>query len=746
VLLWMAIERHGGTICYMPNFGFEVMARHARPAPPTMRRWISCSEPVAEATAARFLTATGTPAESFVPCYAMAENIFAVTFRNGLQTRRVDNILAVSCGVPIQDVEIKIRDGEIFVRSPTSLTAYLGGDDIRDADGFYPTGDLGEIVDGELYVTGRKQDLLIQAGRKFMLSDIDLTLNRLYPEVRGRAAAISVFDERLGTQMPVMLIESNDFFVRDDQAAVADALKQATGLDQIEAHFVPPHFLTKTSSGKFNRRKSAADWALFRQRRRDAEQLDAVAELRAAFPAVRWDQPVESILDSLSLTVLRVILQDTSLAYDGAASLTEIAAQIGASSAGTAAGEIEGIRIVSIADRSVLNSVTEAHLDAISAALGCPVSLEHVCLPPTPVILSDLIFQDYFAPRLEAERLAEVDRALDKLRGASLILVDDQAEMFFPPLQVYGVLSHNLERDPRADLIAIRWQRYAARHHELPLTVVAGADLPLAHLREIHGALARYLNVPLFRIGTIPALAPLTADWEYQRREGPRSKSSRGALVNPEDLAQALGTWIAERQETVTRRRLPEGPRLAVAGLAHYCSHFVDSARLDRLLARYDRFCLAGQEASVPYISNALTRAGKTFIRVPSFAPEILASRHSEFDCVLICGPQGSYPVHVPVAAVMRNGERWTTLHIDDSDLANIQVWCEYPDAPASGSDWFYQFGMERMAQASLFWKAREEAAMTRHSERNRVRGRDAGRSLALLLPRPPPPAARIAS
>ncbi|HEY5238475.1 MAG TPA: hypothetical protein VIJ62_08860 [Rhizomicrobium sp.] len=54
------------------------------------------------------------------------------------------------------------------MRSPTSLKAYLGGANIADDDGFYPTG---EVADGELYVTGRKRDLMIQAGKKFMLSD-----------------------------------------------------------------------------------------------------------------------------------------------------------------------------------------------------------------------------------------------------------------------------------------------------------------------------------------------------------------------------------------------------------------------------------------------------------------------------------------------------------------------------------------------------------------------------------------------
>ena len=65
----------------------------------------------------------------------MAENIFAVTVRKGLETRRIDGADVVSCGAPIPGEELKTVAGEVWVRSPTSLVAYLGGADIRDVDG-----------------------------------------------------------------------------------------------------------------------------------------------------------------------------------------------------------------------------------------------------------------------------------------------------------------------------------------------------------------------------------------------------------------------------------------------------------------------------------------------------------------------------------------------------------------------------------------------------------------------------------
>jgi acyl-CoA synthetase (AMP-forming)/AMP-acid ligase II len=387
-LLFHAIEKHSGTVVYMPNFGFEVMSR-AEPRPlPSMRLWVSCSEPVSAATSRRFLERIGAPESSFAPCYAMAENIFAVSLGRGIRTASIEGRDVVSCGAPIPGVEIKLLEEEIWVRSPTSLRNYVGAEDIRDADGFYPTGDLGRVIEGELYVTGRKHDLLIQAGRKFMLSDIDLIVNEAFPEVKGRVATVTVEDERLGTQKPLVLIEAADFYRRRDMEAVAERIRGASGLDQVEVAYVPPRFLTKTSSGKINRKKSAQDW-LARQAKPLAggpPGAQVEAEFRHYYGHLDWDAPVGNLLDSLSLTVLRIILGDAGIAYDPRRSLNAfLAEETGAAPAGD---KPEAIYIVSLADAGSLRFLRPEHIERLSRLLGAPVVLEHVCLPPSAIIVS----------------------------------------------------------------------------------------------------------------------------------------------------------------------------------------------------------------------------------------------------------------------------------------------------------------------------------------------------------------------
>jgi acyl-CoA synthetase (AMP-forming)/AMP-acid ligase II len=726
-LLLDAIETHAGTHCYMPNFGFEVMARQPARALPSMRAWISCSEPVSPATARKFIAHFGLHQQQFAACYAMAENAFAVTFGRGLATRVIDDVEVASCGAPIPGVALKLVEGEIFVRSPASIAHYIGAADMRDADGAYATGDLGVLENGQLFVTGRRQDVLIQAGRKFMLSDIDLALNRLFPDIRGRAAALAMNDPRLGTERPVVLIEAIDFYQRQDTAELAQqALRAATGLEQIEIFYVPPRFLTKTSSGKINRKLSARHWqaVLDRRTRAGAPPLDISAQLRAAFPRMDPARPVSHILDSLSLTVLRIILAEGGLAYDAAASLQDIEAR--AANRAPPGPAAEGIRIVSLADRQTIARLTERHIDALCARLGCPVTLEHVCLPPSPIILSDLVFTDYLLARLDSSAFSDVEAALDKLRNASLILVDDAAEMRLPPNQAYGVLSHHLERDPRADLITLRWQQYARQHHKLPLTYVAGRDLPLEDRNFALQRLGAYLRKPIFRIAGSAGFAEFTTGWELRAFEHQGGQ----AAVNPQLLTDALARFILAQAGDVPRVKLPGASKLAMLDLGHFCSHFAHQPSIDKLLAAYSRFCIAGQDSSIPYIRRKLAESGKWFRSVPSYAPEILATITEPYDCLLICGAWGDYPIETPAAAIMFVADTGARcLNITDPELARLNFKRNAKHDPPSAEDWFNPGPLHRNWKIDAW--AEERDSIPRQPRQSRTGMREVNRHAA---------------
>ncbi len=706
-MLYDAIEKYRGTITYMPNFGYELMSLQEAPGDlSSMRWWVNCSEPISDLTCKKFSKKAGVRRERFSAVYAMAENIFAMTVRHGIKTRKIEGVDVVSCGVPIKDVEMHLADdGEIFVRSPTSLVNYIGMEDIRNEEGFYPTGDLAVFEDGEFYITGRKRDLVIQAGRKFMLSDIDLVLNRLLPEVKGRGVACEKWDERLGTTAIEVLVEHPEFFRRNDADDIAVQLRNETGAEQLTVHFVPPRFLTKTSSGKFNRRASSEDMQrVLDARTKSSKGADPIADLEASFSKADWTLPVSAALDSLSLTMLRVILNEENILFNGKTNLNSYRAKILEArkvDAPKAEAPQEAIHIVSLADRKLTDAIKPEDIEALSKRFGRKVTFEHLCLPPSPIVLSDLIFHDWFQPRIDGPEFGAIDRAFDSLRRASLILMDDLAEISVPIKQTYTVLSHNLERDPRADRVLVRWQRYPQMNHLLPMSVISGEDMPLADRSKTHALLSDYLGIPIFRVATIPGFSTYTEDWEK------RDFTNEAGAVDTKEMkfGLTLMTAIADWSETLktplaTSARNQSVP-IARDDLGHFCSHYVDVNALQPVIQKFDRFCLVGMEASAPFIQKEIEKAGKKSVRSTSYAPEILDRMKGEFDVVLACGAQGKQLPDTAFVAVMATVKNVSTLNVSDPEISSKLAFSGSLEEDSS-SDWFCPFGLKKIDHGEM--------------------------------------------
>jgi len=81
-------------------------------------------------------------------------------------------------GVPLDGVEVTIDDdGQIRLRAPMLLRCYRDGTVPLDADGWFPTGDLGRwLDDGRLHVEGRAGDLIITGGENVWPEAVEAAL------------------------------------------------------------------------------------------------------------------------------------------------------------------------------------------------------------------------------------------------------------------------------------------------------------------------------------------------------------------------------------------------------------------------------------------------------------------------------------------------------------------------------------------------------------------------------------------
>jgi o-succinylbenzoate---CoA ligase len=84
-------------------------------------------------------------------------------------------------GVPLDGVTVAARDGELFVRSPTTARAYRDGVSIDSvgpdgARGWLATGDAGRVVDGVVEVFGRLAEVINTGGEKVWPADVERVL------------------------------------------------------------------------------------------------------------------------------------------------------------------------------------------------------------------------------------------------------------------------------------------------------------------------------------------------------------------------------------------------------------------------------------------------------------------------------------------------------------------------------------------------------------------------------------------
>lgn len=313
---WLQIvSQYGATTSGGPNFAYDLCIQKTTPEQRTsldLSRWqvaFSGAEPVRAETIKNFTEAfevAGFQRQAFYPCYGMAETTLIVTGGSPQQMPHVYAVKAsglqqgqaipasdeagqtlVSCGEPAADQPLLIVDpetckicsegqvGEIWIGSSGSVTqGYWQQAEqttntfqafTQDAQGpFLRTGDLGFLQGGELFVTGRRKELIIIRGRNYYPKDIETTVEMAHEALQhGAGAAFSVMiegQERLAVVQEVKRTYlrrlNGDEILGPVRRAIAEQHDlQLSGLQLIKTGGIP-----KTSSGKIQRFQCRADY------------------------------------------------------------------------------------------------------------------------------------------------------------------------------------------------------------------------------------------------------------------------------------------------------------------------------------------------------------------------------------------------------------------------------------------------------------------------------------------------------
>ncbi len=313
-LQWLRmISRNECSIAFSPPFGYELCARRVRESDLEtldLSSWriagvgAEMIRPSILENFAQVLSPAGFSANAFLPCYGLAEASLAASFSpldEGLDVMHIDALALaergvavrvrsdnrkvnsiVNCGKALPEHDIKIvneegdeqpdlRVGRVLMRGPSLMEGYLNNKQATDAvlseDGWLDTGDLGYMFEDNLYLSGRRKDVIIVNGRNIRAQDLE-ELAGEQPEVRmGDASAFGLEDSD-GQQTVVLVVECRISKTAERQSLISRLQRlvyESFGIHCV-VELVKPHTLPRTSSGKLSRvaaRKGfmeRADW------------------------------------------------------------------------------------------------------------------------------------------------------------------------------------------------------------------------------------------------------------------------------------------------------------------------------------------------------------------------------------------------------------------------------------------------------------------------------------------------------
>ncbi len=310
-LRWLsAISLYKGTTSGGPNFAYELCVNKItdeQRATLDLSRWqvaFNGAEPISAETIERFVAAfapCGFRCEAFYPCYGMAETTLIVSGgyasarpilqtvqKEALEQNRIVTVskedsasqTVVGCGQALQDMKVVIANpetmtrcksneiGEIWVSGASVTQGYWNRPEQTkqtfqaqlldtESEPFLRTGDLGFLLNGELFITGRLKDLIIIRGQNHYPQDIELTVERSHLALRAGCGAVFTVEVKGEERLVVVQEVEHSYLRKLDVNEVVGNIRHCVathhGLQVYAAVLIRTGTICKTSSNKIQR-------------------------------------------------------------------------------------------------------------------------------------------------------------------------------------------------------------------------------------------------------------------------------------------------------------------------------------------------------------------------------------------------------------------------------------------------------------------------------------------------------------
>lgn len=613
---WLqAMSRYHGVISGGPNTAYQLCADKIpdeQLAGLDLSAWrfaVNGAEPVRQDTMHRFsrkFARCGFSADAFHPSYGLAESSLYVAGGPWLPGEASD--VHYTCGTPGQQIRIvdpqgacalpEGQVGEIWLASPSVAKGYWQRDDLNaqvfqahlDDDPhtrYLRTGDLGQMLDGQLVVSGRIKDVINLGGRKLYPQDIEAIAQQAHPASRlGGGAAFGI---EQAERMRLILVQELEPRLRADPDEVSAAIRQAVaselGVVLDELVLVRAGMVPRTSSGKVRRSTCQQQYldgqieAQSLSTRNQADQLMASAPEATGVHVKGLPHLMRLLAVELGLPT-NLIKQDRTLAELGLDSLGLLNLQM-------ALGEesLDGVSLETLF-HTPLHRLAE-HLTSRPLPLASTLPLPnpedaHTPFPLTPLQqayvlgrmqegdqVSTHVYLEYDVTHLDLYRLEHAwQRLVDRHDMLRLQILDHELQRTTPPGPHQPWRRHDWRAHPNPEQ-ELQALRAAMSHEVLPLKG------PFHHVCLSLGPDERSrLHLSLDLLATDAAsLMIVMREWRqcYEQPQAPLPDlriTFRSHVLqqqaNPDSRRDASRVWWAARLPTI-----PGAPQLPLIDAGH---------------------------------------------------------------------------------------------------------------------------------------------------------------------------------